>query len=147
MFIYIALAFVFGLLARPYLDRHKHEYEVILHSDLSEDDTLRNLTFTYTRTPTEAMTNFKVDGEMVNVTYKKCTKCKHCLIDINAHGRTTKFDFDVVKKQLDQYILDEKEKKDQALFDTLNKRLAEKEGLTSTQVPYNPVHANQATPQ
>src|SRR5688572_5149054 len=110
--IFLLIGFVVGLVARPLLQRHKHDYEVLWHSDLTQ---LCNITCIYDITTEEKESKFKLKGADVTVTYKKCKKCNDLHISFKSSWRTFRFDFDVVKQQLDKHIAKEKEKADQAL--------------------------------
>jgi hypothetical protein len=143
MILYVIL-FILGLLTgyviRPLFTRHKHDYEVLWHS------TFEKVSFplVYSVSELEKMAGYGPTKSDISVTYKRCTKCKNCDIRVSITGRERiSFDFDLAKSTLDKHIASIKEKEDQDLFDSLNKRI----GLTSPEVPYNPAHAKQTTPQ
>ncbi len=138
--IFLVIGFLIGILVRPLLTFHKHDWEIVWHDHL---DTLDKITVAYSVTDAEKEIGFQLSAKDIKGTYKRCRKCKQCDISFKAMNRIVSFDFDVVKAQLDAHIQKQKEKEDQALIESVNKRI----GLTSPEVPYNPAHAKQTTPQ
>lgn len=140
-FIIIFLAgLLTGMAIRPLLSWHKHDWEIIFHDTLH---VLDKISVSYTVSPLERESKFALNAKDIWGTYKRCRKCNQCDISFNTANREVSFDFDVVKSQLDKHIEKEKEKADKALIDSLNKRI----GLTSPEVPYNPVHEHQSPAQ
>ncbi len=144
--IFLVIGFLIGFLVRPLLSFHKHDWEVLCHSDINVDG-LEKIPVAYEKSASEILLNLKLERDEIFVTYKKCKKCKQCNITFTSNkgnaNREYMFDFDVVKAQLDAHIQKQKEKEDQALIESVNSRI----GLTSPEVPYNPIHAKQTTPQ
>jgi hypothetical protein len=148
MTLYIIL-FILGLLtgyvSRPMFTRHKHDYEVILHRKLTEIG-IHNIR--YTVTDHEKIRGFSIPVESVFVSCKKCKICNHMSLNVS-NGTDRKFhpDWDFLSDKIKIILAKEREQKDQELLEKMNIRLAEKEVLTSPEVPYNPAHAKQTTPQ
>jgi hypothetical protein len=147
MTLYIIL-FILGLLTgyviRPMFTRHKHDYELVLHKKLAD---IGVTSISYKQTSQEEFTGYKVNFDLVYVSYKKCKTCNHTVLSIS-NGSNREFcpDWDFIRDKVELTLKQEKEKEDQALFATMSKRIAEKD-LTSPEVPYNPAHAKQTTPQ
>lgn len=143
--ILLVIGFLVGLVVRPMLVRHKHDYELVLHKKLKD---IGVPSISYKQSLSEEIHGYKINYDLVYVSYKKCKTCNHTVLNIS-NGSDREFcpDWDFIQDKVQLALIKEREEKDQELFEKVNMRIAEKESLTSPEVPYNPAHGNQATPQ
>jgi hypothetical protein len=123
--------------------RHKHEYEVILHRKLTD---IGIPTIRYAATQSERNMDYSVPIESVFVSCRKCKTCNHISLNVS-DGTDRQFypDWDFLSDKIQIILAKEREQKDKELFAAMSERLSEV--LTSPEVPYNPAHAKQTTPQ
>lgn len=138
------LGAVVGYVLRPVISSHKHDYEILFHQPIKS----LGVSFQVQTLSNEVTGYEEYDKSKVFVSYKKCRKCNHISLSVS-DGTQRKFYCDIpfIQDKIDLILKKEKESADQLLLDTMNRRIAEKEVLTSSEVPYNPGHGNQATPQ
>lgn len=116
------IGFLLGILVRSLLSFHKHEWEVLWHGKCNTVDisTLQTFKLEYgCRRWSEA------DLDEITGIYRRCSKCNKCEIKfLTKNGEDVKFDYDIVKAELDTHIKLEKEEQDKKLFEKVNSRLS-----------------------
>lgn len=132
--ILLVIGFLVGLVVRPMLKTHKHDYELLLHKKLKD---IGVPSISYKQSVSEEVTGYKINFDLVYVSYKKCKTCNHTVLSIS-NGTNREFcpDWDFVQDKVQLALVKDREEKDQELFEKVNMRLAERDSLTSPEKPY-----------
>lgn len=134
--ILFVLGVLTGYVIRPLFTKHKHDYELVLHKKL---DDIGVSTITYKNKSSDGP-DFKINFDLIYVSHKKCKTCNHTVTNIsNGSDRVFCPDWDFINDKIQLALVKDREEKDRELFDSMNKRLAEKDVLTSPEAPYNAV--------